>query len=80
MEVALLPHHVLEKRDLAFVDEETELACLFEVDLGGEEGQRFEWVVPVAGERCGRRGEQRSAQAIADPMDTGVGNNGVDGH
>ena len=39
VEIAALPHHVFEKRDLALVDEEHQLAGLGEVDLGGKQAR-----------------------------------------
>jgi hypothetical protein len=39
IEVAPLPHHVFEERDLALVNEEHQLAGLGEVDLGGKQAQ-----------------------------------------
>ena len=36
VEEALLPHHVFQKSDLTFVDEQHEFAGFFEIDLSRE--------------------------------------------
>ena len=66
VEIAALPHHVFEKRDLALVDEEHQFAGLGEVDLGGEQAQARQPLVAVARHGRGCNCEQRSAEAIAD--------------
>ena len=72
VEVAALPHHVFEKRDLALVDEEHQLAGLGEVDLGGEQAQARQPLVAVARHGRGCNCEQRSAEAIADCVHLGA--------
>ena len=42
VEIALIPHDVLEIGELAFVDEERELAGLGEIDLGREQRDRVQ--------------------------------------
>ena len=51
VEVTLLPHHVLEKGDLAFTDEQRQLTGLSEINLRREEGQGSEPLVAIPGER-----------------------------
>ena len=57
VQIALLPHHVLEIGDLPLVDEQHELTGLGEVGLGGEQGHRCQPVVAVA--RHGRRRDRQ---------------------
>ena len=59
IEIALLPHHVLEERHLGLVDEQHQLAGLGEVGLGGQQGQALEPIVAVP--RHGRRGDRQRA-------------------
>ena len=68
VEIAALPHHVFEKRDLALVDEQHQFAGLSEIDLGGEQADRSQPLVTVARHGRGGHGEQRSAEAITDCM------------
>ena len=68
VEKALFPHHVFEKRELALVDEEHQLAGFGEVGLRGEEGRRSQSCVPVAGHRSGSDREHGAADAIAHRM------------
>jgi hypothetical protein len=64
VEESLLPHHVLEKGDLALVDQEHKLAGLREVGLGRKQRDRREPIVAIA-RHGGRRDRQpRSAPAI----------------
>ena len=42
VEIALLPHHVVEQRELTFVREELQLAGFREIGLRGEQGQAGE--------------------------------------
>ena len=66
VEKALLPHHVLEEGDLAFVDEQRQLAGFREVGLRRKQGERRETVVADRAPWRRRDREQRAAQAIAD--------------
>ena len=79
VEHALVPHHVLEEGDLAFVDEQHQLAGLAEIGLRREQRDGGEPVIVFA--RHGRRGdgEQRAADAIADSVDLLGGQDGIDG-
>ena len=72
-EVALLVHALIEVGELLLVDENAELAGLFEVHHGGQEGGGAHPAVPFG---VGRRrhvgqgaGQQRAADAIADDVD-----------
>ena len=78
VEHALIPHHVFEEGDLAFVDEQHQLAGLAEIGLRREQRDAGEPVVIFA--RHGRRGdgEQGAADAIADSVDLAGGQYGID--
>jgi hypothetical protein len=82
-EIALLAHDVLEECELAFVDEQSELAGFREIGLRREEAQRRK-SLPVLGglAPCQRRRsdrKQRAAEAIADAVNWNAGYQMVDG-
>ena len=53
VEIALAPHQVLQKVDLAFIDEERELSCLGEILLGGKKRDALQTFIAVAGHGSG---------------------------
>ena len=68
VEITALPHHVFKEGDLAFVDEEPQLAGLAEVGLRGEEAHAGETVVVIARHGGGCDRQQRAAETVADCM------------
>ncbi len=70
---ALLPHHVFEERQLAFVDEQRQFARFGEVGLRGKQGHRLQPFIAVARHRCRGNRQQRAAQAIAGRVHLAVG-------
>ena len=69
VEKALLPHHIVEERELALVGEELQLARLGEISLRRQQRDRREPLISVARHRCRGDREQGAAEAIADGMD-----------
>ena len=79
VQVALIPHHVLEKGDLILVDEQQQLAGLGEVGLGRQQGEGAQAVVAIPGHGRGGDGQQGPPQAIADAMNPAPGQDLADG-
>jgi hypothetical protein len=72
VEIALLPHRVLEIGDLAVVDEELELAGVGEIDLRRQQGHALQALVAIARHGSGGDGQHRAAQAIAASVDSRI--------
>ena len=47
VEKALFPHHVFEKRNLAFVIKKHQFTCLGEIGLRSKQGDGCEPIVPI---------------------------------
>ena len=78
VEVAAPPHQVLEELDLAFVDEERQLAGVGEVGLRRQQRHAGQRAVRRAPEGGCHDGQQRAAQAIARRMHARAGHDALD--
>ena len=69
VEIALFPHHVFQKGDLTFVEEQQQLAGFDEIDLRRHQRDRCQPCILIA-RHGGRRNRQNgAAKAIADGVD-----------
>ena len=68
VQIAPVPHDVLQMRDLAVVDEQRQLARLAEVGLCRDQRQAGQALVAIAGHGCCRHRQQGAAQAITHGM------------
>jgi hypothetical protein len=78
VENAALPHHIFEKRDLAFVDEQGQFARLGKICLRGKQSDRPQSVDIVSRHRCGDDRQKGPAQAIAERMNLSARHNDAD--
>ena len=65
VEVTLFPHHVLDKGDLTFINEQQQFTGLGEIHLSGHKRERCQSVIAVS-RHCRRRDRKQGAtEAIA---------------
>ena len=78
IEKALDMHDVLEQGELAFIDEQHQLAGFFEIGLGGEQAETGKPVVVVSIHgRCGDS-QNRTAQTVSDGVQLPAGDDLAD--
>ena len=78
VQIALFPHHVLKKGDLAFIQEQQQLARFDEIDLCGHQRDRGQPVIAIARHAGRRDRKHRAAQTIAVGMHLAPRNDRVD--
>ena len=64
VEIALIPHQVLQEGDLAFIEKQQELTRLSEIHLCRHQRDARQPVIPIARHRGGGDRQKRAAQAI----------------
>ena len=78
VEETLFPHQIIKEAQLTLIDEELQFAGLRKVHLRRKERQRRERRHAITRQRRCRNRKQRSAKAIASPMDFCVRNDRTD--
>ncbi len=76
VEIALRPHQVFEKTDLALIGKQGEFAGFGEVGLRREQADTGQTFITAPRQRCGCDGQQGAAQAVACGVHLAAGQDG----